>query len=618
MKNLLVSSKKLFFIFCFGLYIFFWLLIILLEGVVSIYIKEIANSLAISFNLVVNLIILAISPLLFFCLVHYFFQKKNKIIKFFILLVFGSLVIIFYIAYLFLLLYHLRGGFSFDWSFFWFNRSEAFLTVVRVLPQAGKIAFIILVIFIFLVFFTTFSKVYFYFRTKKSVLKFISVIFVVSIFFLVFSPKVLRGEMVTFFEKNFLPDNEVEIFYGQKYNQYLSKQYLNPPIIPTEVDASILGDRIFFVHLESVNSFLISDDITPNLMRISQKGIFFPEFYGSSVQTLRGQESILCGLPPALANTLMDQVGPEKIKQLFCLPKILKTLGYKTLFFKDDNLEFSHTGDFMLSIGFDEVHNYDIMQPNDPELGWGFREDIFYQRVLEYLQKNYQDQKVFVYIATSATNHIPFKINDQKYQSLVPFTQPKNFKEKITNTTFIQDAYLGYFFDLLDKNYLINSSFFIFSDHSWPIGIHPNNIFNERGHYEENFLTFLTFIPPKDKTDFYQPSKIVKTRYSQMDILPTIFDILGIKKDDFLGNSFISEISKQPFDFKFKKNLIISVQPYSGGFISVIDFPTKYLFDIYQRQIWSFDLLTDPLENQPKLLSNPKNYFYLIDNFFNH
>jgi len=289
----------------------------------------------------------------------------------------------------------------------------------------------------------------------------------------------------------------------------------------------------------------------------------------------------------------------------------------KTLFFKDDNLEFSHSGDFMLALGFDEVHNQDIMQPNDPELEWGFREDIFYQRVLEYLQKKYQDQKVFVYIAISATNHIPFEISDPKYQSAIPFIQPKSFKEKIANTTFVQDAYLGRFFDLLPKNYFTNSSFFIFSDHSWPIGIKPNNIFNERGYYEENFLTFLTFIPPENKADFYQTNKVVKSRYGQMDFLPTIFSILGIKKDFLLGNSFAPEILKYSFDLSPKRNLVVSVQPYSGGVISIIDYPAKYLFDVYRRQISVFDLLADPLENNPEFLSSPKDYFYLIDIFFN-
>ena len=71
--------------------------------------------------------------------------------------------------------------------------------------------------------------------------------------------------------------------------------------------------NIVFVQLESVNSFLVNEQITPRFLEIARKGIFFPKFYANSVQTILGQENLLCGLPTSFDSTLVKRGIDKKV-----------------------------------------------------------------------------------------------------------------------------------------------------------------------------------------------------------------------------------------------------------------------------------------------------------------
>lgn len=184
------------------------------------------------------------------------------------------------------------------------------------------------------------------------------------------------------------------------------------------------------------------------------------------------------------------------------------------------------------------------------------------------------------------------------------------------NTTFLQDVYLGTLLKKTAKDYLKDSSIFVFSDTACPIEMHPGNTFGGFGAYEENFLIPLLLVPPQDRQEFYQESRIVKKRYSQMDLLPTLLDLLGIKNHGLLGNSFTAEILKKSQDLGINKNRIMAIQPFSGGFLAVVEYPFKYIFKVSQNKVLLFNLSEDPLEQKPEIFETPSNFFYLIHNFF--
>jgi hypothetical protein len=425
----------------------------------------------------------------------------------------------------------------------------------------------------------------------------------------------VRSSAAGFLYANFLSDRHLKDEYYALHNKHISTLQTKKPANGAHVDPSILGDTIIFVQQESLNDLLVSPQVTPQILRASKDGFMFRKMYGNSIQSERGYECILCGIPPSTEGDLVNDYPEEAIKKLPCLPRIFKELGYRPILFYSGNPNPRVTHLFEL-IGFEKILADDIMQPGDVQYDWGWKEDTFFTRVDEYLQKHHKNEKLFIFITASASNHTPFKVLDPKLLNKTPFPNPSKFEDRLSNTTFVQDSYFGHLYEIFKKHYAQRGSLWAISDHSWPIPIHKHNIYNERGAFEENFLISTMLVPPESRKNEFSIGSTISQRFSQMDIVPTVLDLIGLKQDYMLGESFApwlleSKIGERSSPRKTK----ISVQPYGGGYISVIQYPNKYLFDVLGRNIKVFNLEQDPKEQSPSIQDAGK-YMHLIREFF--
>jgi hypothetical protein len=425
----------------------------------------------------------------------------------------------------------------------------------------------------------------------------------------------VRGSATGFLYANFLSDRHLKDEYYALHNKHIATLQTKKPASSAHVDPSILGDTIIFVQQESLNDLLVSPQVTPQILGASRDGFMFRKMYGNSIQSERGYECILCGIPPSTEGDLVNDYTEAEIKKLPCLPRIFRELGYRPILFYSGNPNPRVTRLFEL-IGFENILADDIMQPGDVQYDWGWKEDTFFTRVDEYLQKHHKNEKLFIFITASASNHTPFKVLDPKLLDKIPFPNPSKFEERISNTTFVQDFYFGHLYEIYKKHYAQRGSLWAISDHSWPIPIHKYNIYNERGAFEENFLLSTMLVPPQSRKNEFSIGSTISHRFSQMDIVPTVLDLIGLKQDYMLGESFApwlleSKISERISPRKTK----ISVQPYGGGYISVIQYPNKYLFDVLGRNVKVFNLEQDPKEQSPSI-HDADEYMHLIRKFF--
>lgn len=404
------------------------------------------------------------------------------------------------------------------------------------------------------------------------------------------------------FRHYFLTQNDVQAIYNNYYYGEIAKlrSLENPVLAANPSSASSRNNDLFFLQLESFNSYLLRKDITPNFLSIADEGVFFPNVQGGSVQTIRGQEIILCSILPSLGKTLIQH--GTFLDRLRCLPRILKENGYRTLFFHNFfNLDFAQTGDFMKKVGFDEVHAGDIMMPSDYRLPWGYREDIFLRRVLDYterIREQYPEQKIFVYAALDASNHYPFsqKSIAADLKPFLPFRNPVSFREKIANTTFVQDYYLGSFYRDFKEKFSPTTNLFIIGDHAWPIGNNENNIFNEKNAWQENFLTSLIIVPAKEKSVDYLRGAKIEQLISQADLAPTALEIIGINNGEgFIGVSLVPFFtkSKNPSQLLLPERCFVSVQPFSGTDIALVLPPEKIIFHLDKNTVTRLEISED-------------------------
>ena len=99
----------------------------------------------------------------------------------------------------------------------------------------------------------------------------------------------------------------------------------------------------------------------------------FSRLYANSIQSLRGYECILCGVPLSIAGALVDDYSPGELKDLHCLPKVFRALGYHPLYFfgGSRNARIVH---FAESIGFEKVLADTEGKLADSYEFWGVRE----------------------------------------------------------------------------------------------------------------------------------------------------------------------------------------------------------------------------------------------------
>jgi arylsulfatase A-like enzyme len=145
-----------------------------------------------------------------------------------------------------------------------------------------------------------------------------------------------------------------------------------------------------------------------------------------------------------------------------------------------------------------------------------------------------------------------------------------------------------------------NYTLFILSDHGWPIGMHKGNIFNERGGFEENFLTSMVLVVGNHEE---LRGKKVEEKYSLMDVMPTIAELLEIllPKNDYC-RSFAHVFSNEQ-KHEHKNNKTILVQPYSSKFLNIIDGNMKYQYNAKNDHLLAYNLSADPEERYPNILS---------------
>lgn len=373
-------------------------------------------------------------------------------------------------------------------------------------------------------------------------------------------------------------------------------------------------DNVFIVQLESTNALAMggksvidgkayTDRYDKVMRRIAKDGIYYPYFWGNTVQTNRGQETMLCGIHQNIDDSYSYR--PEELP-VTCVPKRLVDAGYSTEFFMGyDDITFANTDEFMKVVGFQELHAEDILEEDDLWTGWGYDDCIVYQRVFEYLEKKYPDPKKLMAYISLSSNHLGFG-KWETYEHLAPFDEHQNFLERYLNSAVVQDYCLDSFYDAYKEYAPDNSHLFILGDHSWPVG-NNGTTYNEQKATTDNFLIPFVYIPPRADRDRYAVGTEDPTmQYSQTDLPATILELLSFEP---LQNSLVPALRADRSGIGKLANLFqkdspyeechMLNQPYGGTFMAVVRGNEKLTYSFVDKTVTRSDLATDLLEKNP-------------------
>lgn len=358
---------------------------------------------------------------------------------------------------------------------------------------------------------------------------------------------------------------------------------------------------IFLICLESCNGQLIEStteaghEITPFFNRLIPEGVYVEHFYGNSIQTIRGFFSILCGTLPSHREKISDRYPDLNVR---ALPGILSGYGYESYFIKAyHDLSFDNTGEFMKHTGFDHVYSITDDQLTEREKkmcwGWGLQDDIFYRKCFSIIDDEFFSRcngtirpPLFL-TSFNVSNHMMFQDIPHDRKTLYPDAGKNDFKKNFRNSMFLADSCLREYFIQLEKRGLdTNALIIITGDHSFPRGDHSirSEVKNEVGAWEENFRTPLLII----WKGHLQPKRITGYACSQIDILPTIFELLTLSPGHHsTGRSILRSENRKP---------VLVAQPYDGTHMVSIEYPYKLVKNVKGRTLRLFNLAEDPFE----------------------
>lgn len=256
---------------------------------------------------------------------------------------------------------------------------------------------------------------------------------------------------------------------------------------------------------------------TPNLDKLARNGIIFDNAYCPVPLTLPSHISIFTGLEP-IAHGVRNN-GYYLSSNVRTVTEVLKENGYKTAAFVS---AFSVDSRFGLDRGFDLYD--DMYQAGLPFKSQNSerRAEKTYANFNRWLE-NQGNDKFFCWV--------------HYYDPHLPYSPPPPFSEEFSDRPYdgeiaYMDVYVGKVLDALTRKGLLENTIIIVAgDHGEGLGEKV-----EQGHgiflYEETVKVPLLLYNRK----IWPKSKRVKSRVGLVDIVPTIIELSGLKKEKINTN----------------------------------------------------------------------------------
>lgn len=318
------------------------------------------------------------------------------------------------------------------------------------------------------------------------------------------------------------------------------------------------GKNVFIFHLESFQQFLINyksdgEEVTPNINRFyaDQHTMSFDNFFNqvgqgktSDAETML--ETSLYGLP---SGSSMTSYGSSNTYQ--ALPAFLDQGGYATASMHGDVGSFWNRDNTYKSWGYQYFFDSAYFDDKDDyNNGYGMKDKIFLKQSAKYLEQ--LPQPFYAKIIT-VTNHYPYDLDKQNQSIAKTKTGDKTVDGYVQTAHYLDQAF-GEFINYLKKSGLYDNSMIVaYGDHYGISNNHPKALAKLLGKksVSKYDLAMLEKVPFMIHSNNLQGG-VNHTYGGEIDVMPTLMDLLGIKDDDTiqLGNDLLSTNRNQTVAFR--------------------------------------------------------------------
>ena len=391
------------------------------------------------------------------------------------------------------------------------------------------------------------------------------------------------------------------------------------------------GRNVIVIHAESMQDIALNrtfngEEVTPNLNRLIDEGLFFTNFYSQvSVGTSSDTElTFNTSLMPTQNGTAFVSYFD---RTYIATPSLMKEKGYYTFSMHANNADFWNRRAMHESLGYDKFYSketYDVDKEN--VIGLGLSDKEFFAQSVEKIKKISEEHEKYYGLLITLTNHTPFSDIDKYGEFAVTMkttiTNEDGTTEEIEapylegtklgnyfKSVHYADAALGEFFQAMDESGLLdNTVVILYGDHDARLPRSDYNLMNNydpvtdsvKSKDDETYEEYDSFDYELDRKvplliwtkDGKVKGKVDYTM-GMYDVMPTIGNMLGFYNKYALGHDI----------FETKENNIV-VFP-NGNWI------TDKMY--YNSQKGEYKLLKDEIIDEDYISKNNEYAEKLLD-----
>ncbi|NOZ13411.1 MAG: sulfatase-like hydrolase/transferase [Acidobacteria bacterium] len=281
---------------------------------------------------------------------------------------------------------------------------------------------------------------------------------------------------------------------------------------------------VFIVEESLSGSFMAhfgnKDNLTPRFDELAEKSMFFTRLYATGTRTTRGLEAVTLSLPPTPGRSIIKRPHNEN---LFSIATVLKPRGYDMMFLYGGYGYFDNMNYFYTHNGFRKIDRSDLTDKEITfENAWGVCDEDMFNRCLKEFDKTSARGNPFCAVIMTTSNHRPYTYPAGK----IDIPSHTGRKGAVKYADYATGKFLD---DAQNHPWFKNTVFVIVADHC-------ASSMGKRALPVNRYHIPLFIYSP----GFIKPQKIT-TQCSQMDITPTVLDLLDISYDSqFFGQDILA------------------------------------------------------------------------------
>ena len=285
--------------------------------------------------------------------------------------------------------------------------------------------------------------------------------------------------------------------------------------------------NIVLITIESMSASFMGHfgntrQLTPVLDSLYDRSLAFDRVYATGNRTVRGLEAVTLSLPPCPGQSIIKRPNNAGMHSTGAL---LRDKGYTVKYFYGGNSYFDNMETFFSGNGY-EIVDQRQYEPGEITFAniWGVCDEDAYRKVIRTLNEDAGDGKPFFAHVMTVSNHRPFTYPAGKVSI------PHDAKSRNGGVMYTDYALGRFFAEASKQPWFANTIFLITADHC------ASSAGKTEIPLEKYHIPAMIYAPA-----FVAPGSVGKTA-SQIDLMPTLFSLLGMDYDSwFYGRDILAD-----------------------------------------------------------------------------